>query len=377
MIRSLNLEQLGARLESVDELLLILMAHRMALSLDVGAYKRATDQPIFRREKEGERLLRVQKLAEKIGLNPNFAAAVLYNIIGESCKQQMIQLQGIYNPPYDTQDEEEWYQILKQNLLQLTERIAPVYDEQYGSEFFASRAYRDFENLMLEQEVDMLNDAELFVDLGCATGAQTFRLADKFKRSVGYDLSGHMVENASRKLDHRWLQRVRFQEVDLEDGIPLQNDSASFVMMNLGTASDIWNIRDLIGEAQRVLRKGGRFFFSFYNLDALVYQWDFLPWPVNLAAGINNQKSCLDVRVGAEIFSVYAKPYSVEQAEDFFPAGMKINRRMTYPTVSPLLPNYLFSTERARDAVLQVDRQLASSESGAYVIVTGAKEGAA
>jgi SAM-dependent methyltransferase len=374
MIRSLNLEQLGARIELVDEAILILVAHRMALSLDVGAYKRATNQTIFRRDKEDERLLRMKKLAENVGLNPNFAAAALYNIIGESCKQQMIQLQETYSPPLDIEDEEEWYRILKGNLLRLAERIAPVYDEQYGTEFFASAAYREFENWMLDEEVDMVNTNDLFVDLGCATGTQTFRLADRFEHSVGYDLSGHMIEHANRKLDPRWQGRVVFYETDLENGIPLPDNSASFVMMNRGTAGDIRNIQGLLHEAHRVLQVGGRFFFSFYNSDALVYQWDFLPWPVNLAAGINKEKSCLDVRVGSETFSVFARPYSLEQAEDFFPAGMKINRRMTYPTISPLVPNHLFKTENARDAVSHVDWQLAPFGSGAYIIITGEKE---
>lgn len=374
MLRSLNLEQLGGRIEDIDELLLILLAHRMALSLDAGAVKRATNQAIFRRDKEKERLEKARTSAERLGLDPDFVSSMLYAIIGESCKQQVIQLQGNYNSLPDTENEEERYRILKRNLLGLTERIAPVYDEQYGSGFFASAVYREFENWMLDEEIDMLNSSDLFVDLGCATGGQTLRAAERFESLVGYDLSDHMVEHANRKLDRRWSEKVKFQVADLEEGIPLRSGSAAFVMMNLGTASDIRDIGNLVGETHRVLRTGGRFFFSFYNTDALVYQWDSLPWPVGLAAGINKQKSCLDVRASTDIFSVYAKPYSLAQAEDFFPAGMKINRKLTYPTLTPLLPNCLLKTEQARDAVSHIDRQLAASEAGAYIIITGAKE---
>jgi SAM-dependent methyltransferase/chorismate mutase len=378
MIRSLDLKQLGARIEAIDELLFILIAYRMAFSLNVGAYKRATKKKskIFRKGPENRRLVLARKMGKKLGLNPNFAASILYGIIGESCKQQMIQLQGNYDVPPDINDEDGWHRFLRQNLLKLTQRIAPAYDDTYATEFFASAAYREFENRMLDEEVDMVNANGLLVDLGCATGVQTFRLADRFERSVGYDLSGHMIERAKSKLDDRWQGKVTFQEADLEDGIPLPDDSASFVVMNLGTASDIMNVQGLIREAHRVLRAGGRFFFSFYNLEALVYQWEFLPWPVNLAAEINKEKFCLDVRVGAETFSVFARPYSLEQAEDFFPAGMAINRTMTYPTISPLVPNHLFKTEQARDAVSQADRRLASSGSGAYIIITGEKEAA-
>jgi len=374
MLKSLTLKELGARINSTDELLMMLLSHRMGLSLNVGALKLATGEPIFRPEAEEGRLEKARELANEFGISPNFAYSLLYTIIGESCKQQMIQLQGRpYDRPPDVKTDEEWHRILKQNLVQLTERVAPIYDEKYGSEFFASAAYKAFESSVLMQEVEKLSSKELLVDLGCATGSKTLQLAPSFKSVVGYDLSRHMVKRANLKVAEEDKKKIRFQQADLEDGIPLDKDSASFVMMNLGTAGDMPKISDVIKDVHRVLQAGGRFLFSFYNSDALVYRWEFLPWPFSLAAEINHNKDCLDVHAGADIFSIYAKAYTMQEVESFFPEGMLLNTKVTYPTLSPILPNCIFKIEKEKEAVLTIDRLLADSGMGAYIIVTGSK----
>ncbi len=94
MLKSLTLNELGARIDLTDELVVNLLSHRTALSLNVGALKLATGEPIFRAKAEEDRLEKVRKLANEFGISPNFAYSLLYAIIGESCKQQMIQLQG-------------------------------------------------------------------------------------------------------------------------------------------------------------------------------------------------------------------------------------------------------------------------------------------
>jgi len=93
MIRSLDLKELGKRIEAIDLLLLTLVAHRMNLSLNVGAYKKAKGENIYRRDAENKRLDIARFIAVNGGLDDNFAHALLYSIINESCKRQMIQLQ--------------------------------------------------------------------------------------------------------------------------------------------------------------------------------------------------------------------------------------------------------------------------------------------
>ena len=169
-------------------------------------------------------------------------------------------------------------------------------------------------------------------------------------------------------------ERTSFSEIDVENGIPVGDATASFVVMNLGTASDVRDIKLVIKETLRVLEPGGRFFFSFYNRDALLYRWEFLPWPVGLVASINLYKHCLEVHSRDEVLSVYARPYTAIEVETLFrEAGVAISLS-TYPTMSSILPNDLFEGQPdIQEAVTALDGNLSTSSMGAYIIATGQK----
>lgn len=377
MIRSLDLKELGKRIESIDLLLLTLVAHRMHLSLNVGAYKKAKGEKIYRRAAENKRLDAARFIAVNGGLDDNFAHSLLYAIINESCKQQMIQLQDKDFQVPDFKDEEESQENLRQNLLKLTEAVADFYDDSYDRRSFAVKSYRKFEEECLVGAIAETRDRSRAIDLGCASGMQSLRLAGKFDEVIGFDVSPAMIRVAQRKITPELKDRLIFQELDLNHGLSLLKDgSVSFVLMNLGTASDIRDIEKLISEVHRVLKKGGRYLMSFYNKDALVYKWDFLPWPDGLAAEINQALSCLDVRVGNNSYSVYAKAYSTSEVEKMLGRNLAVDLNIaTFPTVSALLPNQLFDkgNERAQEAVDELDRQLSTLTNGAYIVATGGK----
>lgn len=173
----------------------------------------------------------------------------------------------------------------------------------------------------------------------------------------------------------RKYPNISFVKTDLEEGIPQSDSSVSFVAMNLGTASDVRGISGVIEEVKRVLRPGGRFLFSFYNRDALLYKWDFIPWPVGLAAEINIHKHCLDVHLGAKVLSVYARPYTTKEVRKLFPPKMKLSKVLTYPTISSILPNDLFEGKMSiQKSMMIIDRQLAEACDGAYIIAIGQKK---
>ncbi len=382
MIRSLDLKELGKRIEAIDLLLLTLVAHRMHLSLNVGAYKKANGENIYRRDAENKRLDIARFIAVNGGLDDNFAHALLYSIINESCKRQMVQLQDKDFQLPDFKNEGEALENLRQNLLKLTKAVADSYDDSYDRRSFAIKSYRKFEEECIRGAIADTHDRSLAIDLGCATGMQSIRLTGKFSQVIGYELSPDMVRIARKKITPDLADRLSFEERDLEQGIPLPDESVSFVLMNLGTASDIRDIQKLIGEISRVLKRGGRYLMSFYNKDALVYKWDFLPWPDGLAAEINEVPSfswfpsCLDVHVGNDIYTVHAKSYSTEEVENMLgrtlASGLNI---ATFPTVSALLPNQLFDNgnEKAQEAVDELDRQLSTLTNGAYIVATGGK----
>ncbi len=338
--------------------------------------KRTKGEDIFRSDVEDRRIAAVRKIAEEHGLNPHLAETILYALIGESCKLQMIKLQEAPRLPAEPQTEDEWYATLKHNLLRLTERWCPSYDEQYGKGCFATSAYLSFEEEILKREVSQLDDTALLVDLGCATGRVAFRLHDAFDRVVGYDLSQHMQSWATHLAEERGLQeRVSFERIDLEDGIPLSDGSVSFVVMSLGTGSDLRDIRKVIAETFRVLKPGGRFLFSFYNRDALVYRWEFLPWQAGLAAALNIHRDSLDVRLydedKEEVVPVFARAYTrTEVAELFTPYQVDL---ATYPTMSAVLPVEVLGNDEVQHALADADAKLADTDMGAYIIVTGSK----
>ncbi len=371
---NLNLKELGKRLYGVDMLIVALLKRRMDLALQVGEYKIENGQKIFRASVESKRLAQVRNEARRCKLNPHFAVSILYQAIDESCKQQMIQLQNTTSCNHKSlKTEDGWYRQLKRNLLLLTKRWADSYDDDYDKAFFATHCYLEFEEEIIKQEIRQIARNKLALDLGCATGRLSARLTSLFDHVVGYDISPYMIKKANEKTQE--FPNLSFVETDIENGIPQLENSVSFVVMNLGAASDIRDISKIINEVERVLVSGGRFFFSFYNREALLYQWDFVPWPVGLAAEINIHKHCLDVHMGARVLSVYARPYTVNEVESLFSSSMKVSKILTHPTISSILPNALFEGKAAiQKSVSDIDRQLSMASDGAYIIVTGHKK---
>lgn len=369
---NLDLKELGKRLYGVDMLIVALLKRRMDLALQVGEYKIEKGQKIFRANVESKRLAQVRAEARKCKLSPHFAASILYQAINESCKQQLIQLQNAdARRRKGPKTEDDWYRLLKKNLLLLTKRWAGSYDEDYDKAFFATHAYLEFEEEILKQEIKQVVRKGLALDLGCATGRLAVKLSSSFDQVIGYDISPHMVKKANEKIGK--FPNISFVKADIEGEIPLPDNSVSLVVMNLGTASDIRDISGVLKEVERVLETGGRFFFSFYNRDALLYQWDFVPWPVGLAAEINIHKHCLDVHMGARVLSVYARPYSINEVKNLF-SSMKLTKVLTHPTISSILPNTLFEGKPAiQKSMTDIDCQLSTASDGAYIIVTGEK----
>lgn len=371
----LNLEELGIRLKRVDTMMMTLAKRRMELAQQVGLYKRRANQKMFRADIEDKRIAETKEWGAEHGLNPNFTASLLYLLINESCKQQMIQLQEESLSITEPKTEGEWYEGLKKNLLLLTERWCGSYDDDYEKHAFATKAYLNFERMLIDREIERLPDRATIIDLGCATGRLTLPLSGHFEHAVGYDLSPHMVTIARKNASlHSFGAKASFHEVDIENGIPVDDATISFAVMNLGTASDVRNIKGVIEETLRVLKPGGRFFFSFYNREALLYRWEFLPWPVGLVASINLHKHCLEVHSRNEVLSVYARPYTVAEVTTLFrEAGVEVDSS-TYPTMSAILPNDLFDGQSGiQQAVTALDWNLSSLSMGAYIIATGQK----
>lgn len=414
MIGLLDLKKLRARLARVDRHIFSTLGVRLgeaSLSDAVAEVKRKQAGPVYpilRKEIEERRLAMTTSWAQDFGLDPDFAAALMYNIISESCRTQaMFMFEHFKDRKIDEDDPDAVWRFQRKELIRLTDAVASTYDACYDQSYFGTKIYRDFETGQIGSLVERLGEAsqlDVAVDLGCATGRKSFRLAHSFKQVIGYDISPAMIKQAEEKRNKDEIgKKISFKKHDIEKGIPRDDSSTSFVLINLGTASDIRNIDNLLAEIHRVLTANGMFMLSFYNAGSLLSALGFLPWPAPLAALIDQDKNCLEVHFNDDVFLLYAKPYTVNKLQELFiQHSLRVEKCLTHPTISSVLPEDILSTDRfesygdiseteserclpakierqtndnAMQAIKQIDEALAASplNLGAYIIVIGGK----
>jgi hypothetical protein len=193
-----------------------------------------------------------------------------------------------------------------------------------------------------------------------------------------------MITVANKKKEERTVSNIEFVNTDIENGIDLPENSVSLAIMNMGTASDVKDIKKVLGYLQRILHPTGKFFLSFYNSESLLTKIGFVPWPMTLAAYIGADRRCLAVHYADNIYFLYARPRSVKEIESLL-ADFEIDNIFTYPTFASVLPNIITEycdetgnhqpNEEVRKFIKKIDNELASSSlnCGTYIIVTGGK----
>lgn len=385
-ISRLNLKKLGDKFAPLDRHLVAVLSRRAFLARQVEEWKslEETDpakQAIVRPEIEAKRLNEFADQAKLKGVNPEFARGILRKIIDESChiQEEQRKTRNLAEEQLFESDKPAWLHLLKENLLKLTAVVAPsLYDtEMYGDKApFATKTYMTHEDIILQGKINTLraiNQLSVAVDLGCATGRWSLRLAPHFEKVISCDISPQMIKRAQEKADAENLKNVNFIETDIENKLPIPNESVSLVVMNLGTASDVPNLRGILATIHRILRKDGRFILSFYNSRALFYRW-FIPWPISLIAEVNQVKHCLDVHCDENTFQIYARPCTVREVQNLISnSGLMLAEITTYPTMASILPDEFFDDKEARMAIEKIDRKLVGGDQGAYIIATGKK----
>jgi SAM-dependent methyltransferase len=367
-----DLAQLGEDLRKIDRLIMDLVKRRMDVAHLVALEKQRTGGVMYRPQIEDQRIAAIGEHARAIGLNPHMARAVLYFLIAESCKEQTILVESQAGDAQRPEAER-----LKDNLLRLTEQVALRYDERGAASKYASQLYAAYESELIRRDAEAVQERTLALDLGCATGRIALDLAGAFEDVAGYDVSEHMVTAARAKADARNIGNARFAALDFDSArLPELDASASFVVMNLGTASDVPNLPHVLGEIGRVLSPGGRFFLTFYNADALLYKMGFLPWVASLEAVVNPYTNCLDVKIGDTLAPVHAQLYSEADVRAALPSALMIDHVTSFPEIAAILPDEVLSDEKVRASIDRLDRELARGadvHGGAYLIVRGVK----
>ena len=125
-MKNLGLQELGTLVDDADELMVALLAYRRMLTLRIGALKAEKGLDLFRPEVEKCRLEKAKELARKIRMDPEFASSILYTIMRNSLRQQIIQVDGRRGddePP--GVNEAELYPVLREALICLLASVGP------------------------------------------------------------------------------------------------------------------------------------------------------------------------------------------------------------------------------------------------------------
>jgi len=369
-------EHVTSRLRKLDQHLFAVLAERILLTRKIAQTSKEGADSTDRQDRRA-RQTEVERSAVAQGLNPDFVLALLYFINDESSRIQLETIERAGSLPGREAATTLSLATKRQNLLRLTEISAPIFDTRYDERFFATRNYRSFERGVIDRAITGLENRTRAYDFGCATGIQTAFLASKFESVVGYDISAAMIAQGKQVVGTRFPDRVRFVEGDLDAAIPEPDASASFVVMSLGTASELADPRSTFAEISRLLVPRGRVFLSFYNKDALVYRIRSVPWPLSLAAEMNLHRQYVEVHIGTEVFPIHARAYTVGEAQAMLPPDLQVIDTFTHPTISPLLPNELFEEEEAKRTIGDIDYKLSSGRQGNYLMLVCEKSAGA
>lgn len=259
----------------------------------------------------------------------------------------------------------------KQDHLALSAAAAEAYDELYEQANFATGSYMRYELEVIDRFIRDAPSTTFAADLGCGTGRDSYVLSKHFSQVYACDFSKDMIRVSERNKLLKRMGNVRFEVLDIEDGpLPLADSSVAFLNTGFGMASFVKNIDYLFREVRRVLQPSGIALFSFYNAGALVNGLN-LEWKPALAARVVEGEELLEVQFD-KTYRIPAKAYQLRTIKNKAAGNFVLLEATTFPTLSALFPNTLFTNEAARELCRNVDQLLARNEdlaAGPYIVL--------
>lgn len=143
-----------------------------------------------------------------------------------------------------------------QRIVEIYDRFAPEYDTLYGSPL--DRAEDQYVAGLLD---GLIGVWDRVIDLGCGTGILLDLCPISPAHYLGIDLAPKMLEVARRK----WPQHT-FRQADM---IATGAHDAFSVAIGLFGSPAYPDHQALLGELQRILHPGGRFFLMFFGAGVL------------------------------------------------------------------------------------------------------------
>ena len=156
-------------------------------------------------------------------------------------------------------------------------KASQFFDEQHGDNLLPLplhyRILRRFEVTREETAAALLPGGDALLDIGCGDGELVARVAERYPRIVGGDISPAVVEEASRRRG----AVARWMVLDASRTLPFADGSFSDVVA-LSTLQYLFDPAAFLREAHRVLRPGGRLLVETPNMA-------YLPQRLRLLAG--------------------------------------------------------------------------------------------
>lgn len=270
----------------------------------------------------------------------------------------------------------------KQRHVELSDLAANEYDKIYGSSNFATGSYMMYELEVIDRAIGLLdkNCRQIALDLGCGTGRDSFHIHKHFAQVRGYDFSPGMIKVAQEKKLHRNAGNVQFVIRDIEEDYlsDIPNSTVALVNTGFGMGSFIQNFTLLLREVKRVLIPGGVFVVSFYNSESLVVQMDTMEWAPSLAARFDPTSGFLRVNFKNENFNLAVRAYSYKEVKSMLEPYFDVAELSTFPTLSSLFPNSIFSSNKVKELCTLVDKELKLNDQiagGPYLVAICRKKG--
>jgi chorismate mutase/predicted RNA methylase len=367
----MTLEEIRDRLDLGDSQMLEWLATRANLVREVARIKDAKGASLQAADREASMFAKKQIQCRVLGLDFDYISEIVSLMIWHS---KQIECEELGRDTFmDTEPVSPG--ILRQQLLTLAAGEASRYDEFCrGKDAETIASYLDRELVWIGQACAGFQGKGIALDLGCATGQAAKVLATCFDTVHGYDISPDMIEHARAN----GTDTINFEVRDLDGGIPAGDNSVSVAVANFGAASELQ--ADLLEELNRVLIPGGRAFLSYYNRDALVNHWIY-PWPATIHSHLNPHNDTLEVWSGDSVYTIRARAETCAGVgEKISQAGMSAQICETYPTLQPILPNFIVHNPRARE-VFNIGRELdahladANIARGTYIMAIATKPG--
>ncbi len=143
------------------------------------------------------------------------------------------------------------------------ELLAPYYDQLFlNSPFYCNTSLKEEETF--SKYVRAAGDGEKALDIGCGTGDDSLQLALLGYVTTGIDISPKMLEIARKKASDNNV-KVIFRKLDAKDLIRL-NETYNLAVAYGSFLNHIDNVEKFLSDLSSVLRKGGKFLFSFDNI---------------------------------------------------------------------------------------------------------------